>query len=176
MLTSPSATPPTRKAGVPIAAGSPSGTDSGSPARSLMCCSKTAEWLISLPFAPVRRCALDRRWFRPLSVSGDGSGHPGCRACSTRCAVAANHPHGAVGSLPVAGRVVPLPVVAGVLQVLGVPCRREPFRAENGVRPPVDVVVAWSFEAGLKSGEPEIIERVAALDVAKAEVVCCARV
>ena len=32
------------------------------------------------------------------------------------------------------------------------PCRGEPFRAENGLRPPVDVVVAWSFEAVLKSG------------------------
>src|SRR4051794_13018561 len=32
------------------------------------------------------------------------------------------------------------------------PCRGEPFRAENEARPPVDVVVAWSFEAVLKSG------------------------
>ena len=46
MLTSPSAMPPTRNAGTPIAAGSPSGTGSGSPASSLMCCSKTAEWLM----------------------------------------------------------------------------------------------------------------------------------
>jgi hypothetical protein len=37
-------------------------------------------------------------------------------------------------------------------KVLDVPCRGEPFRAENGARPPVDVVVAWSFEAVLKSG------------------------
>ncbi len=32
------------------------------------------------------------------------------------------------------------------------PCRGEPFRAENEARPPADVVVAWSFEAVLKSG------------------------
>jgi hypothetical protein len=32
------------------------------------------------------------------------------------------------------------------------PCRGEPFRAENGARPPVDVVVAWSLEAVQKSG------------------------
>jgi hypothetical protein len=57
MLTSPGAMPPTRKAGTPIAAGSPSGTSFGSPARSLMCCSKTAEWLICTPPAPARRCA-----------------------------------------------------------------------------------------------------------------------
>src|SRR3954464_12602821 len=56
MLTSPRAMPPTRKAGTPIAAGSPSGTSFGSPARSLMCCSKTAEWLICTPPAPARRC------------------------------------------------------------------------------------------------------------------------
>ena len=37
-------------------------------------------------------------------------------------------------------------------KVLDVPCRGVPFRAENEARPPVDVVVAWSFEAGLKSG------------------------
>jgi hypothetical protein len=40
----------------------------------------------------------------------------------------------------------------GVPEVLDVPCRGVPFRAENDARPPVDVVVAWSFEAGLKSG------------------------
>src|SRR5215213_9400972 len=108
-------------------------------------------------------------------------------------------------------------------EVLVFPCRREPFRAENGARPPVDVVPPWSSEAVLKSGagscavgrcvccehedqirrspaastggrprsvhrraearamqvetdEGEIIERIAALDVGKAEVVCCARV
>jgi hypothetical protein len=41
---------------------------------------------------------------------------------------------------------------ASASEVLDVPCRGAPFRAENGARPPADVVVAWSFEAGLKSG------------------------
>ena len=45
-----------------------------------------------------------------------------------------------------------VPAKEGRPKVLDVPCRGEPFRAENGARPPVDVVVAWSFEAGLKSG------------------------
>src|SRR5687767_9676486 len=40
----------------------------------------------------------------------------------------------------------------GVPEVPFVPCRGEPFRAENEARPPVDVVVAWSLEAVLKSG------------------------
>ena len=40
----------------------------------------------------------------------------------------------------------------GVPEVPFDPCRGEPFRAENELRPPVDVVVAWSFEAVLKSG------------------------
>jgi hypothetical protein len=31
--------------------------------------------------------------------------------------------------------------------VLDLPCRGAPFRAENGVRPPVDVVLTWSVEA-----------------------------
>jgi len=31
--------------------------------------------------------------------------------------------------------------------VLDLPCRGAPFRAENGVRPPVDVVLTWSIEA-----------------------------
>ncbi len=44
------------------------------------------------------------------------------------------------------------PMRRGVPEVLFVPCRGEPFRAENEARPPVDVVVAWSFEAVLKSG------------------------
>jgi hypothetical protein len=47
------------------------------------------------------------------------------------------------------GRVCPK---SRVPEVLDVPCRGVPFRAENGARPPVDVVVAWSFEAGLKPG------------------------
>src|SRR3954454_664765 len=138
MLTRPSATPPTRKAGVPIAAGSPSGTDSGSPARSLMCCSKTAEWLISLPFALVRRCAPDRRWFRPLSVSGDGSGHPGV---GRALPVAADHPHGAVGSLPVAGGVVPLPVVARAASKSSDRLLSLVDATKDGLRRGVDVVV-----------------------------------
>jgi hypothetical protein len=41
---------------------------------------------------------------------------------------------------------------ASFSEVPFVPCRGEPFRAENEARPPVDVVVAWSFEAVLKSG------------------------
>src|SRR3954452_5653063 len=104
---------------------------------------------------------------------------------------------------------------------MGLPCRGAPFRAENGARSPVDVVLTWSLRSSdsrapgavlwavacasstrisfavspaapaggrlhtsteearvmrVETDEGEIIERVAALDVGKAEVVCCVRV
>src|SRR3954463_12061484 len=104
---------------------------------------------------------------------------------------------------------------------MGLPCRGAPFRAENGARSPVDVVLTWSLRPSISRApgavlwavacasstrisfavspaapaggrlhtsteearvmrveidEGEIIERVAALDVGKAEVVCCVRV
>src|SRR3954454_7656730 len=104
---------------------------------------------------------------------------------------------------------------------MGLPCRGVPFRAENGARSPVDVVLTWSLRSSdsrapgavlwavacasstrisfavspaaptggrlhtsteearvmqVETDEGEIIERVAALDVGKAEVVCCVRV
>src|SRR4051794_41939335 len=104
---------------------------------------------------------------------------------------------------------------------MGLPCRGAPFRAENGARSPVDVVLTWSLRSSdsrapgavlwavacasstrisfavspaapaggrlhtsteearvmrVDIDEGEIIERVAALDVGKAEAVCCVRV